>query len=92
MKSAALFELTCPCEDNMENWYSQKLSTYTPHSNTIEKNGWAVDLFAIEVGAQGYSSKSLPICLKEMAQSKIQKYYIYLKMFFVKKQFQQTIY
>ena len=27
-----------------------------------------------------------------MVQSKIQKYYIYLKMFLVKKQFKQTIY
>ena len=91
LKPAVLLELTCPCEDNLENWYSQKLSTYTPHSNTIEKNGWAVSLFAIGVGAQRYSSKPLPICLKGMAQSKIQKY-ISLKMFVVKKQFQQTLY
>ena len=37
---------------------------YTPLAKVIEKSGWAVDLFAIKVGARGYSSKSLPIFLK----------------------------
>ena len=65
-KRAVLLELTCPCEENMENWHSQKLNKYTPLAKVIEKNGWVVDLFAIEVGARGYSSKSLPICLKRL--------------------------
>ena len=39
---------------------------YTPVAKVIEENGWAVDLFAIEVGAQGYSSRSLSICLKRL--------------------------
>ena len=66
LKPAVLLELTCPCEENMENWHSQKLNKYIPLAKVIEKNDWAVDLFAIEVGARGYSSKPLPICLKRL--------------------------
>ena len=58
--------MTCPCEKNMENWHSQKLNKYTLLAKVIEKNGWAVELFAIEVGTRGYSSKSLPICLQKL--------------------------
>ena len=65
-KRAVLLELTCPCEEHMESSHSQKLIKYTPFANVIEDNGWAVDLFAIEVGARGYSSRSLSICLKRL--------------------------
>ena len=65
-KRAVLLELTCPCEENMENWHSQNLNKYTPLAKVIEKNGWVVDLFAIEVAARGYPSKWLPICLKRL--------------------------
>ena len=65
-KRAVLLELTCPCEENMESWHSQKLIKYTPLAKVIEDNDWAVDLFAIEVGARGYSSRSLSICLKRL--------------------------
>ena len=50
-KRAILLELTCPCDKNMENWHCQKLNKYTPLGKVIEKNGWAVDLFANKVGA-----------------------------------------
>ena len=50
-KRAVLLELTGPCEENMENWHSPKLNKYTPYTKIIEINGWAVDLFAVEVGA-----------------------------------------
>ena len=65
-KRAVLLQLTCPCEEDMEKWYSQKLNKYTPLAKLIERNGSAVDLFAIEVGARGYSSKWLPNCLKRL--------------------------
>ena len=58
--------MTCPYEENMENWHSQKFNKYILLAKVIENNGWIVDLFAIEVGAQGYSSKSSPICLKRL--------------------------
>ena len=32
----------------------------------IKHNGWCVDLFAVEVGARGYCSISLTICLKRL--------------------------
>ena len=65
-KSSKRAVLSCPCEENMENWYSQKLNKYTPVAKVIERNVWAVDLFAIKVDARGYSSKSLPIFLKRL--------------------------
>ena len=42
----------------MENWHSQELNKYTLLAKVIEKNGWTVELFAIEVGARGHSSKT----------------------------------
>ena len=51
-KKAVLLELTCPCEENMESWDSQKLNKYTPLAKVIDDNAWAVDLFAVEVGAR----------------------------------------
>ena len=32
----------------------------------IKHNGWYVDIFAVEVGARGYCSRSLTICLKRL--------------------------
>ena len=61
-KTAALLELTCPCEENMQSWHLQKLNKYSPLAKVIVDNGWTVDLFAIEVGALGYSSRWLSIC------------------------------
>ena len=61
-KTAALLELTCPCEENMQSWHSQKLNKYSPLPKVIVDNGWTADLFAIVVGALGYSSRWLSIC------------------------------
>ena len=66
LKRVILIELTCPCEENMENWHSTKLSKYSSLVNIITSNGWYVDLFAIEVGARGYCSRSVTICLKRL--------------------------
>ena len=43
---------------------------YTPLAKVIEENGWAANLFAIEVGAWGYSSRLLSICLKRQSKFK----------------------
>ena len=59
LKRAILIELTCPCEENMESWHSDKLIRYSGLVNMIKHNGWYVDLFAVEVGARGYCSRSL---------------------------------
>ena len=50
----------------MESWHSQKLNKYTPLAKVIENNGWVVEIFAIKVNAQGYSSWFLSICLKRL--------------------------
>ena len=55
--------MTCA---NIESWHSQIFNKYTPLAKVIEDNAWAVDLFAIEVGARGYFSWSLSICLKRL--------------------------
>ena len=65
-KRAVLLELTCLCKENMESSHSQKLNKYTPLAKVIKGNGWTVDLFGIEVGAWGYSSRSLSICLERL--------------------------
>ena len=66
LKRAILIELTCPCEENMESWHSDKLIKYSGLLNMIKHNGWYVDLFAVEVGARCYCSRSLTICLKRL--------------------------
>ena len=63
-KEAILLELTWLCEENMKNWNFQKLSKYTPLAKAIEENGWALDLFSIEVDAWGSSPRSLSFSQK----------------------------
>ena len=59
-----LIELTCSCEKNMEAWHNAKISKYMPLKSVNENNGWNVDLFAVEVGARGYCSRSILCCFK----------------------------
>ena len=66
LKRVILIELTCPCEENMESWHSIKLNKYSALVESILLNGWCVDLFAIEVGARGYCSRSATTCLKRL--------------------------
>ena len=66
VKRIIIIELTWPCEENMESWHSIKLSKYLPLVDVIRRSGWSVDLFAIEVGARGYCSRSVPLCLKKL--------------------------
>ena len=53
----------------MEAWHSQKVSKYSCLVNMITSNGWCVDLFAIEVGARGYCSRTVTLCLKRLGFS-----------------------
>ena len=61
-----LIELTCPCEENTEAWHNAKVNKYMPLKSVIENNGWNVDLFAVEVGARGYCSRSVLCCFKSL--------------------------
>ena len=66
LKRVILIELTCPCEENMEAWHNAKVNKYMPLKSVIENNGWNVDLFAVEVGARGYCSRSVLCCFKSL--------------------------
>ena len=59
LRKVILIELTCPCEENMESWHSTKINKYLALKTIIESNGWCVELFAVEVAARGYCSKSV---------------------------------
>ena len=43
-----------------------KINKYLALKTTIESNGWSVELFAVEVGARGYCSKSVLCCLRKL--------------------------
>ena len=61
-----LIELTCPCEENLGAWHNTKISKYISLKNVIENNGWNVELFAVEVGARGYCSRSILCSFKSL--------------------------
>ena len=63
LRKFILIELTCPCEENMESWHGAKINKYLALKATIESNGCSVELFAVEVSAKGYCSKSVLCCL-----------------------------
>ena len=50
----------------MESWHSTKINKYLALKATIECNGWSAELFAVEVSAWGYCSKSVLCCLKKL--------------------------
>ena len=66
VKRLILIGLTCPREENMEAWHNAKVNKYMPLKSVIENNGWNVDLFAVEVGAIGYCSRSVLCCFKSL--------------------------
>ena len=43
----------------MQSWHSTKINKYLALKTVIESNGWCVELFAVEVGARRYCSKSV---------------------------------
>ena len=66
LRKVILIELTCPCEGNMESWYSIEINKYLTLKVIIESNCWCVELFAVEAGAKGYCSKSILCCFKKI--------------------------
>ena len=59
LEGVILIELTCPREENMEAWHNTKVNKCLPRKSVFENNSWNVDLFAVEVGAKGYCSRSV---------------------------------
>ena len=66
LRKVILIELTCPCEENMESWHGANINKYSVLKTIIESKGWCVELFAVEVGARGYCSKSVLCCFKKL--------------------------
>ena len=66
LKRVILMELTCPCEENIEAWHNAKVNKYMPLKGVIENNSCSADLFAVEVGARGYCSRSVLYCFKSL--------------------------
>ena len=50
----------------MEAWHNTYGNKYMSLKSLTENNGWKVDLFAVEVGAKGYSSRSVLCCFKRL--------------------------
>ena len=58
-KTIVMVELTCLCEENLDNQHMKKLDSYDKLKNDCEINGWKVFLFDVEVGPRGYVALSL---------------------------------
>ena len=58
LRKVIVIELTCPCEENIESWNGTKIKKYLALKTIMQSKGWCVELFAVEVGAGGYCSKS----------------------------------
>ena len=61
-----MVELTCPSEENVERQHEIKLLRYTDLRADCELKGWKVHLFAVEVGARGYTAQSFSACLRAL--------------------------
>ena len=68
-KTVIILELTCPCEENMEEWHRVKFEKYEPLATSIRSRGWIVHLFPVEIGARGYCSNSVKSCLSRLGLS-----------------------
>ena len=59
VRDIIVIELTCPCEELWKHGIQsglKNISYLCIPSNKKNKNWWAVDLFAVKVGARGYPS------------------------------------
>ena len=69
-KICIILELTCCCEENIEDWHKKKFLKYDPLSKSIVSNGWEVHLFPVEVGARGYCGSSVKSCFSRLGFSR----------------------
>ena len=65
-KTVIMIELTCPSEENFQKQHEDKFARYTDLEADCELAGWKVHLFAVEVGARGYTAQSLSSCLRAL--------------------------
>jgi len=60
------FELTSPCEENVESRHRKKLEKYAFLCSEISRKGWKVNSYAVEIGARGFCSESIRCCLRSL--------------------------
>ena len=65
-KTVILIELTSPCKENFEDRHFDKIARYEALCVSIRENGWRHHLFAIEVGARGYSAYNVRSCFRRL--------------------------
>ena len=65
-KICIILELTCCCEENIEEWHRKKFFKYESLSKSVTLNGWEVHLFPVEVGARGYCGSSIKSCFMRL--------------------------
>ena len=65
-KVVIMIELTCPCEENFDKRHKYKLWKYNGLLGDCRSAGLSAHLFAIEVGARGYTAQSLTACLRSL--------------------------
>ncbi|XP_057310248.1 uncharacterized protein LOC130648228 [Hydractinia symbiolongicarpus] len=68
-KTVIILELTCPCKENMETWHGVKVDKYSSFCSVMRLNNWFVHFFAVEVGARGFCSETVRICLRRLGFS-----------------------
>ena len=57
LKLIIFIELTCPMEENMDKWRSEKTSKYSSFSSYLNK-GWSSQIYTVEVGVKGCVNNS----------------------------------
>ena len=65
-KRMGLIELTVPSEDRVEVAGELKRTKYAVLQHEAKKNGWAVQIWAVEVGCRGFPAASMATLLREM--------------------------
>ena len=65
-KRVIIIENTSGCEENQADNHNFKTGKYEDLVESIQNNGWSCHFYAIEVGARGYNSTSVPFCLKSL--------------------------
>ena len=68
-KICNILELTCCCEENIEECHRKKFEKYNSLSKAVMLNGWETYLFPIEVGARGYCGTSVKSCFSRLGFS-----------------------
>ncbi|XP_057310615.1 uncharacterized protein LOC130648580 [Hydractinia symbiolongicarpus] len=68
-KIVIILELTCPCEEYMETWHGVKVDKYLSLCSVMRLNNWSVHFFVVEVGARGFCSENVRICLRRLGFS-----------------------